>query len=186
MSASSSSRSVSGSLVLLSLLAFGYGGLCIYTAKRDIALAPNESVASGQARFHPQSKDPNIFDSLRCDYTFSANGNYYNGHGFCPKQTDHSATATVEILAGVLPNANVTVYYDPADPTFNSMIAFVAKSAYDYKKAKIAFGVGVVLLLFSIVGSLLLAGLKNGSQGIIVDSERTVIHPEQIDPQQQS
>jgi hypothetical protein len=177
----SSSRSLTGSLVLLSLLAFADGGLCLHEAKRDIALAPNESTASGQARMHSQTKNSSIFDSLRCDYIFSVNGNYYNGHGICPKQTDHSVTGTAEILTGFLPNPNVTVYYDPADPTFNSMMEFVAKSAYDYKKAKIAFGVGAVLLLFSIVGSLLLAGLSNGSQGIVVDAEGTVIHPDKID-----
>jgi hypothetical protein len=183
---SASSRSLAGALVLLSLLAFADGGLCIREAKRDIAVAPNESTALGVAHLHSQSTKSDIFDSLRCDYIFNVNGSDYYGYGICPKQTDHSVRGTTEILAGLLPNPNVTVYYDPADPSFNGMMEFVAKSAYDYKKAKIAFGVGVVLLLFSIVGSLLLAGLNNSSRGIVVDAEGTVIHPDQIDSEQQS
>jgi hypothetical protein len=59
------SKSFGGSVFLLSLLAFVYGGLCIYSAKRDLTLAKNESTASGQAYMHPKGRIPTFL--IRCD-----------------------------------------------------------------------------------------------------------------------
>jgi hypothetical protein len=172
-------------MILLSILAFAYGGLCIYKARRDVVLAQNEGATTGQAYLHPRSKNPNIFDSLRCDYIFTVNGNDYNGYGICPKQTDHSVKGALENLAGLLQNQSVTVYYDPANPETNSMMEFGAKSVYDYNKAKLSFVTGVALLIFIAVGALSLTGANNASQGIVVDSEGTVIYPDKIDSGQQ-
>lgn len=182
---SANSRSFGGSVILLSILAFVYGGACIYRARRDIAVARNERTANGQARLHPQSKNPSAFDSLRCDYTFMVNDTFYNGYGICPRQTDHSIKGTLENLAGLLQNQNVTVYYDPADPSFNSMIEFGARSEYDYKKAELSFVGGAALLIFTAIGALYFSGTNNASRGVVVDSERTVIYPDKIDSEKQ-
>jgi hypothetical protein len=170
------SRSLGGSAFLLSLLAFAYGGLCIYSAKRDITLAKNEATASGQAYLHPQGKNPDIVDALRCDYTFKVNDLPYAGHGICPKQTDHSVKGTLENMAGLLQNQSVTVYYDPADPTTNSMMEFGAKSAFDNKRADLSILAGVVLLL--VVGVVYVTGGKNASGGVAVDSEEPGMNPD--------
>jgi hypothetical protein len=182
---SASSRSLGGSVILLSILAFVYGGASIYRARRDIAVARNERTANGQARLHPQSKDPSPFDSLRCDYTFIVNDTFYNGYGICPRQTDRSIKGTLENVAGLLQNQNVTVYYDPADPSFNSMMEFGAKSEYDYKKAELSFVAGAALLIFTAIGALYFSGANNASQGVVGNSEGTVIYPDKIDSDRQ-
>jgi phosphate/sulfate permease len=181
---SASSRSIVSSLSLFSILAFVYSGLCLYTARRDIALAPNESTTTGQAQVRRQSKNRNPFDYLRCDYTFMVNGSFYRGYGICPNQSDPSVKGALENFAGLLQNQRVTVYYDPADPTLNSMMEFDVESAYDYKKAKLYSIVGVVLLVIA-VGASFFVSANNASQGIVVDSEGTVIYPDTTDSKQQ-
>jgi hypothetical protein len=173
-------------MLLAAVLAFAYGGVCIYAAKRDIALAQNERTATGQAFLHPQSKDPNIFDSLRCDYQFTANDRPYSGHGICPRQTDHSAKGALQNLAGLLQNQSVTVYYDPADPTTNSMIEFGAKRDYDYKKAKLSFVAGSAILIFLAIAALYLSGGDNSSQGVAADPQpqEFAAHPGHIGPEE--
>ena len=144
---SAGSRSLGGSAFLLSLLAFVYGGSCIYSAKRDANLAKNEATASGQAFLHPKGSNPNIIDSLRCDYNFTVNDLPYAGHGMCPAQTDHSVKGVLENAAGLLQDQRVTVYYDPADPTTNSMMEFGARVAFDNKRADLSILAGVVPFL---------------------------------------
>ena len=103
----------------------------------------------------------------------------YAGHGICPEQTDRSVKGTLENLAGLLQNQSVTVYYDPADPTTNSMMEFGAKSAYDNKKANLSILAGVVLLI--VVGVAYVAGGSNASQGVAVDSDEAVINADKSD-----
>lgn len=172
-------------MLLAAALAFAYGGLCIYSAKRDVALAKSEITTTGQAYLHPQSKDPNIFDSLRCDYVFMVNDRPYRGYGICPRQTDHSVKGAIQNLAGLLQNQAVTVYYDPADPSTNSMIEFGAKKDYDYKKATLSFVFGSVLLIFLAIAALYLSGGDNSSQRVAVDSQGTVPHPDKVDSEPQ-
>jgi hypothetical protein len=181
---SARSGSLGSYLILLSVFAFAYGGLCIYTARRARALAYKEATTTGTAWVH-ESKKPDAFDFLQCDYAFWVNGLNYQGHGICPRQTDHSVTGTLENLAGILQKPSVTVYYDPADPTFNSMTEFGAKSVYDYKKAKLSFLAGAALLIFTVVGASYFASANKASQGIVVDFKGTVIYPDQIDSKQQ-
>jgi len=182
---SARSGSLGSYFILLSVFAFAYGGLCIYTARRASALAHNEGITTGQVWVHDQSKKSDAFDFLRCDYAFWVNGSHYRGHAICPRQTDHSVTGTLENLAGILQNPSVTVYYDPADPTFNSMTEFGVKSVYDYRKAKISFLAGLALLIFTVVGASYFASANKASQGIVVDFKGTVIYPDQIDSKQQ-
>jgi len=168
---------VGGSALLLSLCAFAYGGLCIYSARHDVNLAKTEVATSGQARLHPQGKNSDIFDSLRCDYTFMVNGRFYSGYGICPAQKDHSVKGALENLSGLLQDQKVTVYYDPADPTTNSMIEFGARNAYDNKKANLSILVGVVLLI--VVGVLYVAGGNKAPQQVAADSGETVVHSDE-------
>jgi hypothetical protein len=181
---SASARSLVGSLLLASVIALAYGCLCIYTARRDIALAQNESSTTGQATLHPRSRNSSLFNPVRCDYTFIVDGSFYWGHGMCPEQTDHSLKGTLQNLAGILQNQTVTVYYDPANPGTNSLMEFGAKSEYDYRKAKLSFAGGVAFLLILAAGSLYFASLSKANRGIVVDSEGTVIYPDEIDSSQ--
>jgi hypothetical protein len=181
-SVTASSRSVGGSALLLSLLAFIFGGSYIYSARHDLTVAKNEATASGQAYLHPQRKNSDIFDSLRCDYSFGVNDVRYVGHGMCPAQTDHSLKGTLENAAGLLQNPSVTVYYDPANPSTNSMMEFSAKSAFDNKKADLSILAGVILLL--VVGVVYVIGGNNASQGVNVDSDPIVTNEDKSDSEQ--
>ncbi len=176
---SASSKSVGGSALLLSLLAFVYGGLCIYLARHDLTVAKTEVTASGQARLHPQGKNSDIFDSMRCDYTFMVNDRFYTGYGTCPAQKDHSVKGAVESLAGLLPDPRVTVYYDPADPSTNSIIEFGARSAYDNGKANLSILVGVISLI--VVGVMYVAGGNKAPEEVAGDSGETVAHSDETD-----
>jgi hypothetical protein len=181
---SARSESLGGYLILLSLFAFAYGGSCIYTARRASALAHNEGTTFGIVSVH-ESKKPDLFAFLQCDYAFWVNGTYYRGHGICPEQTDHSVTGTLQNLAGMLQQTSVTIYYDPADPVFNSMMEFGAKSVYDYRKAKLSFLAGAALLIFTVVGALYFGIANKANPGIVVDFKGTVIYPDQIDSKEQ-
>jgi len=157
--------------------------LCIYTARRAFALAHNEGTTTGQARVHDQSKNPtpSIF-AMRL--RLLGERVHYQGHGICPKQTDHSVTGTLENLAGILQKTSVTVYYDPANPTFNSMMEFGAKSVYDYKKAKLSFLAGAALLIFTVVGASYLASATRRVREWC-RFQRDSHYPDQSTPKQQ-
>jgi hypothetical protein len=127
-----------------------------------------------------QSKNRNPFDYLRCDFTFRVNGSFYRGYGICPNQTDPSVKGALENFAGLFQNQKVTVYYDPADPTRNSMMEFGVESVYDYHKAKLSFIAGVVLLIIA-VGASFFASTNNASDGIVVNSEGTVLYPDKTE-----
>jgi hypothetical protein len=176
-SMSVSSRSLGSSLGLLSILAFTYAGLCFYTARRDSGLAQNETTTTGQAQVRRLPKNRNPFDYLRCDYNFMVNGSFYQGYGICPNQSDPSVKGALENFAGLLHNQKVTVYYDPADPTLSSMMEFGVESAYNDKKAELYSVVAVVLLIIA-VGASFFVRANNASEGIVVDSEGTVLYPD--------
>jgi hypothetical protein len=172
---------VGGSAFLLSLLAFVYGGLCIYLARHDLTVAKNEVTTTGQASPHHRRKDSDIFDSFRCDYTFMVNDRFYTGNGMCPGQADHSVKGAVENLAGLLQNPKVTVYYDPADPTTNSMMEFGAKSSYDNGKANLSILVGVISLI--VVGVVYVFGGNKAPQEVAADSGESVVDPDKTGPE---
>lgn len=179
---SSSSTSIVGSLVLGSVLAFAYGGLSIYEARQDSALALTESTATAQLRLHAETSKNQDIDSLRCDYTFMVNGNFYQGYGICPQQdADRSVKGTLLGLAGILQNSSATVYYDPANPSTNSLTEFGAKRARDDLKANVSIGLGIVLLILVLAGMLYTRSPANANGGIMVDAEGTVVYPDKTD-----
>jgi hypothetical protein len=180
---SASSTSIVGSLVLGSVLAFAYGGLSLYEARQDSLLALTESTATAQLRLHAETSKNQDIDSLRCDYTFMVNGNFYQGYGMCPAQgADHSVKGALLGLAGVLQNATATVYYDPANPSTNSLTEFGAKRARDDLKAEVSFGLGVVLLILVLAGMVFVQSPADANEGMMVDGEGTVIYPDKADP----
>ena len=178
-------KSLVGSLILASVLSFGYGCVSIYTALRDSALANTEGKTTGLAQPLLQSRDRHYHDPLRCVYTIKVDGGYYPGHGTCPDQIDTSVKPTILNPDVTLRNSTVTVYYDPADPNTNSTTEFGAKSAIEYKTATASILIGVGILLLLALGFWYLGATSGTNQGIVVDSQGTVIYPDKIDPNQQ-
>jgi hypothetical protein len=175
-------KSLVGSVALAAFLALVYGGICLYEVGQDAGLAANEVRTTAQIRVHPEASNSQPLDALRCDYNFSVNGVPYVGHGMCPVQEDEpSLKGLVLDAAGVLQKSSVTVYYDPADPSTNSMTEFGAKQAVDGLRAKVSLGLGAGLLVFVVLGLLVVPGGKSTPGGIVVDNEGTVLYPDKID-----
>lgn len=166
-------RSLSATAAILSGLAFVYGLWCVYLSHRDLVIAKSEMSTIGVAKFEPKSNGSSIFDlldDLQCRYYFSVEGRPYSGHELCPQQTKGASTTSPMGAVGGLV-MNVTVFYDPTNPTRNSMMDFSAKSAWDSRKAMIFIAVGVVLSTFSLFGALLAAKTDVPSPQSGIDSD---------------
>lgn len=178
-------KSLVGSMILVSLIALAYGGTCIYTARQDTALAGNEGTASAQVFLQPPSQT-RPWASSRCDYTFSVNGNLYPGYGMCPQQdAAHPAKAVLPGPDGVFQNSSATVYFDPANPSTNSLVEFGVKAEGDYLRGKVSVAVGLAILVLLGVGALYAITPGSTSEGVVVDSEGTVIYPDKVDSGQE-
>ncbi|HEY1209429.1 MAG TPA: DUF3592 domain-containing protein [Terracidiphilus sp.] len=183
---STSWKSIAGSLILGAVIAFALGGWFIYNAMRYAALAPNESTATAFVRLHTRPNRNETYEHLRCEYGFDVGERFYQGQGICPlKSADDSVKGKLLDLAKVLDGTTVTVYYDPADPSTNSLAEFSVTSKRDYLYAKLSIGVGVMLVIFLVLGALLVANMSGGSRGIVVDAEGTVIYPDEMNSGQQ-
>jgi hypothetical protein len=75
---------------------------------------------------------------------------------------------------------SATVYYDPADPSVNSLLEFNAASENAYRVAVPWIGSGVLIIFFFAFGRLLKASEKRRKGGVVVDARGTVIYPEEI------
>jgi hypothetical protein len=120
----------------------------------------------------------------KCDYSFSVEGVSYRGYESCPLQSaDDPVKAEILDLAGVLLKTSATVYYDPANPSTNSLTEFGAISERDYLYAKLSIGIGAMLVFLVMIGALIVPSVKTEgvrSGGIVVDAEGTVIYPDEI------
>jgi hypothetical protein len=172
-------KSILGSLFMLSILAFAYGGLRFYTSRQAAAAAPRESTTTANVYLHNGANGKSSDDVLRCDYSFFVNGTPYRGHGFCPTQdAKGSAEGALMDLTVGLQGLTATVYYDPNDPTINSLTDFSAKVGSDSVKAKFSIGVGVVLLLIAGLGAVFAGGPSKQSVAI-VQAEDAVLLPDE-------
>ena len=183
----SSWKSIAGSLILGAVIAFALGGGCFYEAKQYAALAPNESTATAHLNLRYQSSRNKSYARPKCDYSFSVEGVSYRGYETCPFQSaDDPVKGEILDLAGVLLKSSATVYYDPANPSTNSLTEFGAMSERDYLYAKLGIGVGSILSFLVIVGALIVPSVPSvktegaRSGGIVVDAEGTVIYPDEL------
>jgi len=168
-------KSILGTLALGLLLALAYGALSLYKVSRDKAIAPNEGTVPDvyMQRYNSQTSGPN-----RCVYSFNVDGNPYGGRGNCP--IDGSAKDVAEDLAGLRPSSTATVYYDPSDPSTNSLVDFSVKAGVDYMKAKVAFGLAAGCLLLLGIGVVIAAKASQPGGGIVVDALGTTIYPDHV------
>ena len=183
---SSSWKSIAGSFILGMVIAFSYGGFCIYTASQDAALVQSEATTIAHVSKMSSVKSNNSNWNDKCLYSFEVNGTVYAGHEICPDwKTNASVKGILTDLAGLSPDFSATVYYDPADPSTNSLMEFGAKSESDYIRARLSIGVGVIFIILLVLGAAVVSNLSNGNGGIVVDAEGTVIYPDKTDSSQQ-
>lgn len=170
-------KSILGSLTLGLFLALAYGVLGLYEVSRDKAIASNEGIIPDVVMQHSFS---NTTGALRCTYGFSVGDNLYGGHGSCP--TDGTANSIKGSVGSLLvpPNSTATVYYDPNDPSYNSLLDFSVKADNDSRKARLGFGLAVVCAVLLGIGVVIAGKASQPGGGIVVDSQGTTIYPDQI------
>ena len=173
-------KSIRRSLVMGVVLSLAFGFLYFYHARRDAALVTTAGTASAVVMQHQpiNSNDKPLY--LRCDYSFNVNGEPYVGHAVCPPQGGNAAKAALLDLAGARPMSTATVYYDPADPEFNSLTDFGVQGERDSLRAKMCFGLAAACLVCVLVLPMLTATVSKPNEGVIVDDQGTVIYPDKI------
>lgn len=75
---------------------------------------------------------------------------------------------------------DATVFYDPADPSVNSLLEFNEESQIEYRCAVPWIGLSALIILFFVFAKLLAANEKQGKGGVVVDASGTKIYPEEI------
>jgi hypothetical protein len=171
-------KSILGTLALGLILALAYGVLGLYEAGRDKAVAPNEATASASVNHVGNS---HAKGRSRCIYTFDVDGNPYGGHGCPANSAASSAIEEAEEMVGARPATTATVYYDPNDPTYNSLVDFSVKADNDSMKARVAFGLAAGCVLLLVIGVVIAAKASQpGGGGIMVDAQGTMLYPDQI------
>jgi len=183
--------------LLTSLFLFTIGGFGIHAAMLDAAHVPTErtteaNVIRYRSSFRTkgaqnQSIDLSNFSTgYKCSYNFSVDGESYSSSGYISElSVDDSIKAELRKYIDVPLKFSATVYYDPSNPSINSLTEYGAMSVDQYRMSTILIGIGVMFIMFAVLGAVLTAKSKIGSGGIVVDAEGTVIHPEKIDPGRQ-
>jgi hypothetical protein len=92
-----------------------------------------------------------------------------------------SIKAKLSNTVRVLPIPNATVYYDPANPSLNSLTEFSARSKFEYRGAIGGIGIGLFICLPLVFVAALEATKNKRNRRQYVDSRGTVIDTEDID-----
>ncbi len=170
--------------LILAVLVFVLAGHSIYKAREfaRAALREKATTARDVSAYH------HIFHGLRfnyysCTYNFSVDGSFYLGLADCPQRiADDAAKGKSAGSAGTWTGAEASVYYDPADPSLNSLLQFSAASENEYRLAAPSICLGALIVFFFVLGRLFAANEKRGNGGVVVDTRGTVIYPEEIGP----
>jgi len=166
----------------LSMLVFVCAGVSVYKAKEYANAEPHERTNTA----HVVSVYHSIFRGLRfnyysCSYNFSVDGSLYIGLRDCPQWIIDDAIKGNYLGSGTVPaGTEAIVYYDPADPSVNSLLEFSAESQVMYRCAVPWIGLGALIIFFFIFGRLLATNEKRGRAGVVVDARGTVIYPGEI------
>ena len=98
------------------------------------------------------------FDYYSCSYNFRVDGSFYIGLRDCPQWIIDDAVKGKYLGSGKVPTGtDATVYYDPADPSVNSLLEFSAESQIVYRAAVPWIGLSVLIIFFFVLGRLLSA-----------------------------
>ncbi|MGA3161101.1 MAG: hypothetical protein ABSC77_07775 [Terracidiphilus sp.] len=183
--------------LLASLFLFTLGGFGIHFAMQYAALAQRErtteaDVTRYRSSIHTkgsQNKSINLSNfSTRygCSYNFSVDGESYSSSGNISElSVDDSIKAELQKYTDVPLRFSATVYYDPSNPSINSLTEYGAMSVDQYRMATILICIGVIFDIFVVLGAVLTKRSKMGNRGIVVDAEGTVIYPDEINSGQQ-
>jgi hypothetical protein len=142
---------------MLPIVAFVGAGFCIYQARQYASAAPNERTTTA----HVVTVYHSIFRSLRfnyysCSYNFTLDGSLHTGLRDCPQWIVDDAIKGGYLGSGTAPTGtDATVYYDPTDPSVNSLLEFSAERQIWYRWAVPWVGLGALFMFFFAFGRLL-------------------------------
>jgi hypothetical protein len=112
------------------------------------------------------------FNYYSCHYSFRVDSETYSGHGDCPQ------LSADDVKEGI--RENIAVYYDPSNPSLNSLIEFSAASENYYRYAVPWVGVGVLIILSFVFFAVLEADKNKANGRVSIDASGTAIYPEEI------
>jgi hypothetical protein len=179
-------KSIDGRWMIMSILAFVVGGFSLYRATQ---YAGFESTARTTTAYHVfmRLKYHNFaFIKLSkyytCRYDFTVEGVYYSGFGDCTQlSAGDSLKKSFSDSIQVLPMPDLTVYYNPADPSLNSLTEFGAKSKAEYRDGIRWISLGLIINLPLIYLAIYSANRNRSDRRQYVDARGTVIDTEGTD-----
>lgn len=176
-----------GGLLLLAAFCFLAASFPVSRAIRYANAASSERAASTEHLFIRYSSNFKLWKSngvsysgWYCKYDFTAaDGASHNSSGACPQWIVEAAQKTGLDPAQVA--ARTSVFYDPNNPSINSLLDFHTARRSSLQDAVPSIGLGTLLALLFVFARLMTANERTGRGGVIVDNYGTVIHPEEID-----
>jgi len=172
---------VSSRSLLAAALSFACVGICIYKARQFADASPTEQTAIAQSVYVNHYRFPLYLFHFHdgCDYTFSVDGTSYSGHGDCPQRSAYGATiGKLPASDGFLTGLDIPVYYDPSNPSTNSLLELSVASRREYRGALPWIGIGL-LIIFGYVFSAGLRANQRAKRGESVDAGEAVVYPGQ-------
>jgi hypothetical protein len=159
-------RTGTGWLLVFLFVFSGFGCLSLHQARQFSNATPSERSTSTESVYRQYELFYGLrFNYFNCNFVFTVDGAAYSGHADCPSP--------------IAPGRAATVYYDPSDPSLNSLMEFRAANRNSIRDAILDFDFASIFLLGCIF-VVALAIIKKTAKGrIMVDVHGTVIYPEQ-------
>lgn len=175
--------------LFLSLVGFAIGSFNIYKGLQYASAVPTEKTTKADNAsitvYYQTLFSFKVFKGYRCTYDFFIEGVSYkifSGHETCSiPDTDDSMNGDATDTNMVISRPNATVYYDPANPSTNSLIDFGATSKGYYRAARLSIGFALFINLPLVFLMAYNSIKKEGHRGIVIDAGGTVIYPEDFD-----
>lgn len=171
------------SSAILALLIFLAAGFSLYQARQYSSAAPNAKTMTA----HVSSVHHSIFRGLRfnyysCSYDFSVNGSLIFGLRDCPQWIIDDAVKGNHLgYAANWAGRDAVVYYDPANPSRNSLLDFRTQSQIAYRVAMPWVALAGLIVFFFVLGKLMEASELRERTRLSVD-DRGEIYAREIGP----
>ena len=161
---------------------FIFGGIDIHRAIRFTDAMPNMRTTSAHnvylrhyLRLH------SLPQPYTCRYDFSVEGQTDSGKSSCPQiSSEDSIKPEASNSVNDLARHDSTVYYDPSDPTINSLTEFGASSETEYRKGIWLIGLGVICTFPFVLLLALNATKRKNVDREFVDAKGTFIYPSEV------
>ncbi|MGD0729657.1 MAG: hypothetical protein ABR956_00230 [Terracidiphilus sp.] len=166
-SADSGRRTGPGKLIPAGMLLIILSALLFYASSEENSAAKNESttIADVTRTYAYKTLESNTtLTNIVCNYSFTVDGKIYRGSG-CP-----SGGLTIPIKNQIMDRIGqrdqfkATVYYDPNNPSTNSLSEYSSSSKWDDRGAIASLCLGILVLGYSLLAALI--GNNQGAGGV--------------------